>query len=268
MKIIISADYDLYFAFIINKFLPYLLKHDVKIIISHESGKGYGIKELEFFEHNVLKKSIFPFLERHNIQSKFLTFKQIEQKYNIEFIDIENINNPNGIKILEDFQPDVLFSIRNRVIFKEKVISIPKKGIINIHPAKLPNYRGLLTMLRMFNNREDFGACSIHYISDLTIDTGDIIEIVEVPLYKTKSIVWNLLNSYEKGTDGLIRTLKKLENNETIKATKQKKLKGNYYSYPTRDEINKFSNDGYGFLMPDDCIEILNRMLDLFTIYI
>lgn len=263
MKIIISADYDLYFAFIINKFLPYLLKHDVKIIISEESGKGYGIKELEFFEHYVLKRVVFPFLDNKDIQTGFLTFKQIDDKYkNIKFVALQNINDKKGTKIVKDFEPDVLFSIRNRVIFRDHIIKIPKKGIINIHPAVLPNYRGLITILRAMNNGDSEIGCSVHYITDMSIDTGDIIKVVKVPLYKERSIAWNVLNAYEKGTDILIEVLKKLENNEVIKTTSQKHIKGNYYSYPKKEEIINFVKKNYSFINPKDCVEILDKVLN------
>jgi methionyl-tRNA formyltransferase len=58
----------------------------------------------------------------------------------------------------------------------EDLISIPKRGIINFHPAPLPEYKGTAGYNVAILEGRDTWATSAHYI-DTSIDTGPIIEV-------------------------------------------------------------------------------------------
>lgn len=59
---------------------------------------------------------------------------------------------------------------------KEPLISIPKYGCINFHPALLPEWRGLAGYnIAILKKLKEWGATA-HYVNE-SIDTGDIIKI-------------------------------------------------------------------------------------------
>ncbi|MCK4270316.1 MAG: hypothetical protein KAW93_07535 [Methanogenium sp.] len=80
---------------------------------------------------------------------------------------------PNGIKIINAANLDYIISIHFSEIYPNKVLSIPKYGILNLHPAYLPYNRGWHTPTWAIIDETPYGA-TLHFMND-TVDTGDII---------------------------------------------------------------------------------------------
>lgn len=60
-------------------------------------------------------------------------------------------------------------------IIPDDIISIPRFGVINIHPSLLPKYRGATpTVWALLNGEEETGM-TVHFIEDNNIDSGRII---------------------------------------------------------------------------------------------
>ncbi len=88
--------------------------------------------------------------------------------------DVDDINERRSVDYLEDAAPDALV-ILGTAILEASVISIPSRGVVNIHGGIVPQYR---------NVHSDFWACyrgepgmvgtSIMFL-DEGIDTGDIV---------------------------------------------------------------------------------------------
>ncbi len=74
---------------------------------------------------------------------------------------------------------------------KDEFISLPRLGVINFHPAILPEYKGTAGYnLAILEGRLDWGV-SAHYV-DEEIDTGDIIEVKTFPIDYDKETVVTL----------------------------------------------------------------------------
>lgn len=59
---------------------------------------------------------------------------------------------------------------------REDLIGIPSRGLINFHPAPLPDYKGTAGYNVAILEGRDTWAASAHYV-DTSIDTGPIIEV-------------------------------------------------------------------------------------------
>lgn len=64
---------------------------------------------------------------------------------------------------------------------REKFLSVPSLGIINFHPAPLPEYKGTAGYNLAILESRDTWATTAHYI-DESIDTGPIIEVHTFPI--------------------------------------------------------------------------------------
>ena len=65
-------------------------------------------------------------------------------KFNGEIIFEKNINNKNFLDQISDLDTDYFILSGFRQILKKDILNIPKKGTINLHGGKLPEYRGWL----------------------------------------------------------------------------------------------------------------------------
>jgi methionyl-tRNA formyltransferase len=78
-----------------------------------------------------------------------------------------------GIKLIKSIKPDYIIGIHFPYIFPKSVLDIPKKGVINLHPAYLPYNKGWHTPTWSIWNNTPYGA-TLHFM-DEGVDSGDII---------------------------------------------------------------------------------------------
>ena len=76
---------------------------------------------------------------------------------------------------------DIGFSILFWRKLRDEFLKVPSRGIVNFHPAILPDYKGTAGYnLAILDGLDEWGV-SAHYI-DQDIDTGDIIEVKKFPI--------------------------------------------------------------------------------------
>lgn len=142
-----------------------------------------------------------------------------------EFADLNNIcvYTPDTLKTqyifdtISDFAPDVCVVASYGLIIPKKILSIPRLGFLNVHPSKLPRYRGAAPIQRTIINGDNETAVCIMQM-DSGIDTGDILmmESLLVPENVSFYELQKLLSSI-----GGRLILDVLENFDNIKAIKQ-----------------------------------------------
>lgn len=92
---------------------------------------------------------------------------RLVKKHNLKTISEKNVLN---------MDVDLGFSILHWNILTKDVIGRFKEGIINLHPAPLPRYRGCWTYQRAIINGDKEFAMTLHYI-DEGVDSGDVIKV-------------------------------------------------------------------------------------------
>lgn len=86
-----------------------------------------------------------------------------------------NLKDKNNILLIESLSPDLIVVGSFNQIIPMDIISIPKLGVINVHPSLLPKYRGATpTVWALLNNEEETGV-TVHFIDDEKVDSGRII---------------------------------------------------------------------------------------------
>lgn len=76
---------------------------------------------------------------------------------------------------------DLAFSVLYWQKIRDPVLEAARKGVINFHPAPLPDYKGTAGYnLAILENLKDW-AVSAHYV-DVNIDTGALIEVRRFPI--------------------------------------------------------------------------------------
>ncbi len=106
------------------------------------------------------------------------------------------------LKILERYNIDLIVLAGYMKIFTSEFITHYENAIINIHPSKLPNYRGLDAIKRAYDAGEEEMGVSIHYVDSgvdtgnliacevVKVDTGESLESVEEKVHKLEHILY------------------------------------------------------------------------------
>lgn len=149
-----------------------------------------------------------------------------------------DINAPDAVHALQAFSPDLIVMARYNQILGEKILSIPEKGVLNLHAGKLPEYRGASTLNWTLINGEDEGGVSVVLV-DENIDTGDILAQKTFPIEQDDTIKDVEAKANDIFPSMLIDTLEQIKEG-TIERTPQSPDEGSYYPRrePSDGEIN------------------------------
>ncbi len=147
----------------------------------------------------------------------------------IEYTEgINAINDPIYVNKIKEMKPDVI-AVCGASILKKPIISIPPKGILNLHGGLAQKYRGTCTTLwALFNGEPEYIGATVHYVSE-GIDDGRII-------YQGRPDVSNDDNPetlYAKvvklGIEMMVRAITDIEDN-TVKSVRLNKMGTLYLS--------------------------------------
>ncbi|TSD02871.1 MAG: methionyl-tRNA formyltransferase [Parcubacteria group bacterium Greene0714_36] len=86
----------------------------------------------------------------------------------------KKVRDPDCVKKIKNLQPEIIFCIGAMQIIPKEVLSIPRLGCLNIHPALLPKYRGRFSTAHALFNGERWSGATLHWM-DEGIDSGPII---------------------------------------------------------------------------------------------
>ncbi|HUQ82350.1 MAG TPA: formyl transferase [Gemmatimonadaceae bacterium] len=250
----------------INQLLPALASHDVQLALTTRIGSPQADepaprRELRAAEQLFALDVLFPLVERAGLPpvNRYLTFREIEQHDGIAVVSLPNPNTGDGLVALRAFAPDLVVSIRYGAIFKSPAIAVPPLGILNLHAGLLPAYRGVLATFRALMAGEREIGCTLHYITDGTIDTGPVIGTSPIAVDPTRSLLWNVVALYPPAIAMMSDAIARVTRGEPLPVHAQSG--GNYYTYPNAAEWDEFLRRGWRVADPSDLREIALRFM-------
>lgn len=171
------------------------------------------------------------------------------KKYGIECIQTGNINSSEVEEKLKKLSIDLITIFYFDQIIKENIISIPKHGVINFHPAWLPYCRGLHPVIySIIKNNFKFGMTA-HEITDNRIDAGDILLRKEIELTDTDQkyifkveddVIFQGVEVYNDV----------IANLDSLKKTAKKQEEGSYFSHPSSADVKDLMREGFRIISP------------------
>ena len=77
--------------------------------------------------------------------------------------------------------PDAIFSLYYRDMIKDSVLSLAKRGAVNLHGSYLPRYRGRAPVNWQILHGETQGGVTLHYMVKRA-DAGDVVDQEAIPI--------------------------------------------------------------------------------------
>ena len=94
-------------------------------------------------------------------------------------IQCDDINKKDYLSVIEKAAPDIIITGSFGQILSPDLLSIPNFGVLNIHPSKLPKYRGASPVV--FSLLDGLTQSAVSFIkTEYQLDTGDIV--LQVPI--------------------------------------------------------------------------------------
>ena len=138
--------------------------------------RGTVLNGLDFARHKALD-----FLDRTIGTDGLYSVQGALRAHGIPERSPENVNDPAFLDVLREQDVDLVVSIACPQIVREDLLKCPPEGVINIHGALLPKYRGKLPSFWVLANGEKKTGVTVHYMNE-QLDDGSIIIQKEVPI--------------------------------------------------------------------------------------
>ncbi|MBR3833677.1 MAG: methionyl-tRNA formyltransferase [Lachnospiraceae bacterium] len=100
-------------------------------------------------------------------------------EYNIPVYQPEKLRDVENVKLLSEYNPDVIVVAAYGQILPESILNIPRYGCINIHASLLPKYRGAAPIEWSIIDGQQITGVTTMYM-EKGLDTGDMLDKVEV----------------------------------------------------------------------------------------
>ncbi len=113
---------------------------------------------------------------------------ELSLRHNLKVITPKNFKNTKSVEEFRDLNADLAIVISFGLILPKDILSGTKYGCINIHPSKLPKWRGAAPMQRALISGDKKSAMTIIKMNE-QLDAGDIIFQEEFDLDKHENFI-------------------------------------------------------------------------------
>lgn len=170
---------------------------------------------------------------------------QILSTHKVSMIKMHgNINSDNSLDKINELKPDLIISIAGNQIFRKKLINIPSLGLLNLHSALLPKYRGLMPSFWVLKNNECQTGVSVFFV-DEGIDSGPIIVQKKIKIHNISQFELIRMTKI-LGMDAIVESVEKIHNGNYDLLLNDDQ-NSTYFSFPTKDDIRDFRKSGGRF---------------------
>lgn len=157
---------------------------------------------------------------------------ELADMHNIDVYTPKTLKSEDVEKTIKLLEADVVVVVAYGFIVPKNILESKKYGSLNIHPSKLPKYRGAAPLQRTIINGERETAVCIMQM-DAGMDTGDIIMQQDIELPQNTTLQKLHDDCAKLGADLLLKTL---ENIDVLPREKQPKHCPVYADKLTKDE--------------------------------
>jgi len=248
MRILLLGHREIASNVAVNLLVWSLAGHDLRIALSgagdkHGPETGSDLAELDSKEQAMCDALDSGLVGGSCVPPGLLGFDSLASKTGQALEFLADPNSEAGLASLRAWAPDLVLSVRYRKILHQEAISIPKKGILNLHSGLLPEFRGVMaTFHSMLAGTPKIGS-TLHLISDSGIDTGPIIARCPVDADYGATYLDNVLRLYPLGCATMVNSVKEIAAGKSLNIN-NKVSGGAYFRAPTPDLCQKFRAAG------------------------
>lgn len=222
------------------------------------------LQDLAFYERRMTNEVIYPFMNAAGIQpgTQCHTPEQLAKVYNIRVEELDNINDPDFIRsLIDDEMLQGGVSIRCYQKFMPEIIGVfEEKGFLwNLHPGILPEYQGVMTLIRAMANRESSTSYTLHAI-DTKWDGGPVLDVRPQPLALDKPMLSNYCDLAPSGVPIIIENIDRFFSGTIQDGLPQDPAKTQYYTFPTPQELASYRTQGIRLVDAEDMAGIYMKL--------
>lgn len=204
---------------------------------------------------------LFPRLEAEAEEGRSSLLKtpaQLSAHFGIEIAVCRRMDDPAIAEALSGFLPDLIISARFSFLIPATLFAVPKYGVVNVHPGRLPDYAGLYPhFFSMMAGEAELG-CSLH-VMDEGIDSGPLLAEAAVPILPGRSAFMHNLECHLLGNRLVAELVEGLLVGRPMTAVPQRRSNIKSNTYPTSSQFEMFRLAGFSLIEMSEYCDILGR---------
>ena len=264
MRITLLTNRDLASNVALNLLLPQLSSnHELHVFCSDRVGStpaATGLATVSFYEQTLPLQLLFPLIDAQPKHGELLTFQGLNTFLLAPIASLNKPNSTEGLSELAATEPDLVISIRYGCILEAQALSIPTKGVLNLHSGRLPEYRGVMATFRAMLAGDEKLCSTLHWIDDASIDTGRIISIQSHDRDPAQCYLSNTIGLYPSGCAAILEVVSMIEAGHQPDSQAPEQT-GAYYSFPDKESLEAFAQAGHQWANPGFVTALMSRYL-------
>ncbi|WP_259114997.1 methionyl-tRNA formyltransferase [Salinibacter ruber] len=165
----------------------------------------------------------------------------VAQTQGVSVETLDTVNDASFVERVEEKDIDVILSVSAPEIFGPSVLNAPTWGCLNVHTAKLPQYRGMLpTFWALYHGDDEIGV-TIHTMEE-EIDQGQIAMQSTFPFASSDTLDDVIKRGKEEGGRLAAQVLNTLAEGEL----QLRPMEGeeSYFSFPSAEDRRELQQMG------------------------
>lgn len=143
------------------------------------------------------------------LKMQYSAVKAFALERQLPLLQPKKLKSEDFVQALQQLQADVFVVVAFRML-PEVVYAMPPKGTFNVHASLLPQYRGAAPIHHAIINGETKTGVTTFFL-DKQIDTGDIIDAMELPIGADETVGELYDRLMVAGAQLAVRTLQSIE---------------------------------------------------------
>ena len=174
------------------------------------------------------------------------SISKLANQAGIPLIETDSVNKSSYHERVRALAPDVIVSVAAPQIFKEKLLSVPPLGCVNIHSGRLPVYRGMMPVFWQMLAGESVATVTVHEMV-CELDMGRILGTVEFPLKERDCLDRVITATKTAGARLMINVLEQIREGKA-KPQELDRSDSGYFSFPEPSDVRAFRQRGHRLL--------------------
>ena len=138
-------------------------------------------------------------LRRWTLASSLATLPELVVRYGARFVEVGDVNSAATRQLVRDHAPDLAIVMNFDQILQPDFIALPRLGVINIHPSRLPSLRGPCPAFWALSQERQTAGASVHRIENSEIDAGRLLAQAEIAIDRNLSVAELTTRLFDQG---------------------------------------------------------------------
>lgn len=175
---------------------------------------------------------------------RFSAVKEFALEHKLPVLQPEKLKNEHFLQQLKKLKANLQVVVAFRML-PEAVWDMPELGTFNLHASLLPQYRGAAPINHVLIRGEKTTGLTTFFL-DKEIDTGKIIEQVEIAIDKKDNFEMLHDRMMEAGAQLVVETIEKIRMRKAEAVDQSKFIKTNEVLYPAPKIFKEFCQINWG----------------------